>query len=147
MDQLSELYVDGTANIYAVVYCFCFVGYLRDCKYLLILLKSIPSLISLKTLNVSGCSQVQLFPEKFESLKQLEQLGASTLYRHDEEEFMHTINHCMALVIENKDPISHVKSDNERNKMVLYDGHDPQHERLEGPNNANPMYKGKQVLE
>ncbi|XP_060669072.1 uncharacterized protein LOC107417682 isoform X1 [Ziziphus jujuba] len=73
--------------------------------------------------------------------------GLRLLYRHDEEEFKRTISYCMASMIENKDPVSHVKADNEGKKKVLDDGHDPQHERVEGADNANPMDKGKQVTE
>nr|XP_048321594.1 disease resistance protein RPS4B-like [Ziziphus jujuba var. spinosa] len=74
--------------------------------------------------------------------------GLRLLYRHDEEEFKRIISYCMASMIENKDPVSHVKADNEGKKKVLDDGHDPQHERLEGADNATiPMDKGKEVTE
>ncbi|KAH7516756.1 hypothetical protein FEM48_Zijuj10G0168600 [Ziziphus jujuba var. spinosa] len=84
--------------------------------------------------------------------------GLRLLYRHDEEEFKQTLNHCMASLIDNQDPISHTKFDNERNKKQRHDGQagtsksviyisDPEQENLEGPNNLNQKDRGKRILQ
>ncbi|XP_048318238.2 uncharacterized protein LOC107417594 isoform X1 [Ziziphus jujuba] len=86
-----------------------------------------------------------------------EKCGLRLLFRHDEEEFKQTINHCMALLIENQDPISQNKFDNEENKKQCHDGQagtskssrfvpDPQQEILEEPGDLNQKNRGKRIV-
>lgn len=83
---------------------------------------------------------------------QAQKCGLRLLFRHDEEEFKQTINHCMASLIDNQDPLSYTKVDNNRNKNQRHDGQagssksssfidDPQQD------NVHPKDKGKRILQ
>ncbi|KAM5576643.1 hypothetical protein ABKV19_007476 [Rosa sericea] len=77
MDKLSQLHLDGTAleNLpIPMQHLKCpIVINLRGCKNLL----TIPILLSLKALNLSGCSRISRFPNNLGSMAHLEELDAS----------------------------------------------------------------------
>ena len=80
--------------------------------------------------------------------------GLRLSYQHDEEEFKHTISHCITSFSDNtEDPISHIKVQNEKSSKQ-YEAestksgslvHRPQQEGF--PGNLNPMDRGKQILQ
>ncbi|XP_062003691.1 TMV resistance protein N-like isoform X2 [Rosa rugosa] len=77
MDKLSLLHLDGTALenlLIPMQHLKCpIVINLRGCKNLL----TIPILLSLKALNLSGCSRISRFPNNLGSMAHLEELDAS----------------------------------------------------------------------
>ena len=89
--------------------------------------------------------------------------GLRLLYRHDEEEFKQTINHCRimtSLMVDNQESISeNIEAVNERTKKQCNDGQavrsskaagsytdDHEQESMEGPKNLNSKDKGKRVM-
>ncbi|KAF3432371.1 hypothetical protein FNV43_RR27111 [Rhamnella rubrinervis] len=89
--------------------------------------------------------------------------GLRLLYRHNEEEFQKTINHCMTtslMVVDNQESISeNVEFVNEGTKKQYNDGQavgcsksagsytdDREQESMEGPTDLNENDKGKRVL-
>ena len=89
--------------------------------------------------------------------------GLRLLYRHDEEEFKQTINHCRimtSLMVDNQESISeNIEVVNEGTEKQYNDGQavgsskfagsytdDHDQESTDGPKNLNPKDKGKRVL-